>query len=56
MPFFWLMTQLQFFKGKLKKEKFFLLLSQYQEEMHDAFLLAEDLNTRILVAPSLEGL
>ena len=35
---FWVMTQLQFFKGKLKKEKFFLLLRQYQEEMLDAYL------------------
>lgn len=30
---FWTMTQLQFFKSKLRKEKFFLLLRQYQEEM-----------------------
>ena len=35
---FWTMTQLQFFKSKLRKEKFFLLLRQYQEEMLDAFL------------------
>jgi len=56
MPSFWLMTQLMCFKSKPKKEKFFLLLRQYQEEKHDAFLLAEDLNPRILAAPSLEGL
>ena len=35
---FWTMTQLQFFKSKLRKEKFFLLLRQYQEEMLDAYL------------------
>lgn len=35
---FWAMTQLQFFKSKIRKEKFFLLLRQYEEEMLDAFL------------------
>ncbi len=30
---FWTMTQLQFFKGKIRKEKFFLLIRQYQEEL-----------------------
>lgn len=35
---FWTMTQLQFFKSKMRKEKFFLLLRQYEEEMLDAFL------------------
>lgn len=35
---FWTMTQLQFFKSKLRKEKFFSLLRQYQEEMLDAYL------------------
>ena len=39
---FWTMTQLQFFKSKLRKEKFFLLLRQYQEEMLDAFLAEDD--------------
>ncbi len=39
---FWTMTQLQFFKSKLRKEKFFLLLRQYQEEMLDAFLTEDD--------------
>ena len=39
---FWVMTQLQFFKSKLRKEKFFLLLRQYQEEMLDAFLQDDD--------------
>ena len=39
---FWTMSQLQFFKSKLRKEKFFLLLRQYQEEMLDAFLQDDD--------------
>ena len=39
---FWTMTQPQFFKGKIRKEKFFLLLRQYEEEMLDAFLQEDD--------------
>ena len=39
---FWTMTQLQFFKSKMRKEKFFLLLRQYEEEMLDAFLQDDD--------------
>ena len=39
---YWTMTQLQFFKGKIRKEKFFLLLRQYEEEMLDAFLQEDD--------------
>ena len=39
---FWTMTQLQFLKGKIRKQKFFLLIRQYQEEMLDAFLQDED--------------
>ena len=39
---FWTMTQPQFFKSKLRKEKIFLLLRQYQEEMLDAFLQDDD--------------
>lgn len=39
---FWTMTLPQFFKSKLRKEKFFLLLRQYQEEMLDAFLTEDD--------------
>lgn len=39
---FWTMTQLQCFKGKIRKEKFFLLLRQYEEEMLDAFLQEDD--------------
>ena len=39
---FWTMTQLQFLKGKIRKQKFFLLLRQYQEEMLDAFLTEDE--------------
>ena len=39
---FWTMTQLQFFKSKMRREKFFLLLRQYEEEMLDAFLQDDD--------------
>ena len=39
---FWVMTQPQSLKGKIRKEKFFLLLRQYQEEMLDAFLQDDD--------------
>ena len=39
---FWTMTLPQFFKSRLRKEKFFLLLRQYQEEMLDAFLQDDD--------------
>ena len=39
---FWVMTQLQCLKGKIRKERFFLLLRQYQEEMLDAFLMEDD--------------
>ena len=39
---YWTMTQLQFFKGKIRKEKFFLLLRQYEEEMLDALLQEDD--------------
>ena len=35
---FWVMTQPQCLKGKIRKEKYFLLLRQYQEEMLDAYL------------------
>ena len=35
---FWVMTQPQFMKGKIRKERLFLLLRQYQEEMLDAYL------------------
>ena len=39
---FWTMTLPQFFKSRLRKEKFFLLLRQCQEEMLDAFLQDDD--------------
>ena len=39
---FWVMTQPQCLKGKIRKEKFFLLLRQYQEEMLDAYLQDTD--------------
>lgn len=39
---FWTMTLPQFFKSKIRKEKFFLLLRQYEEEMLDAFLQDDD--------------
>ena len=35
---FWTMTLPQCLKGKIRKEKFLLLLRQYQEEMLDAYL------------------
>ena len=35
---FWVMTQPQSLKGKIRQEKFLLLLRQYQEEMLDAYL------------------
>ena len=42
------MTQLQFFKSKMRKEKFFLLLRQYEEEMLDAFLQDDDYFSELL--------
>ena len=39
---FWVMTQPQCLKGKIRKERLFLLLRQYQEEMLDAFLQDDD--------------
>ena len=39
---FWVMTHPQCLKGKIRKERFFLLLRQYQEEMLDAFLQDDD--------------
>ena len=35
---FWVMSQPQCLKGKIRKEQFFLLLRQYQAEMLDAYL------------------
>lgn len=45
---FWTMTLPQYFKSKLRKEKFFLLLRQYQEEMLDAFLQDDDYFSELL--------
>jgi hypothetical protein len=36
------MTLPQCLKGKIRKERFFLLLRQYEEEMLDAFLTEDD--------------
>ena len=45
---FWVMTQPQFFKGKMRKEIFYLLLRQYEEEMLDAFLMEDDYFSELL--------
>ena len=45
---FWTMTLPQFFKSRLRKEKFFFLLRQYQEEMLDAFLQDDDYFSELL--------
>ena len=45
---FWTMTQPQFFKSKMRKEKFFLLLRQYEEEMLDTFLQDDDYFSELL--------
>ena len=42
MRCFGVMTQPQCLKGKIRKERFFLLLRQYEEEMLDAFLQDDD--------------
>ena len=39
---FWVVTQPQYLKGKIRKERFFLLLRQYEDEMLDAFLMEDD--------------
>jgi hypothetical protein len=45
---FWVMTQSQCLKGKIRKERFFLLLRQYEEEMLDAFLTEDDYFSELL--------
>lgn len=45
---FWVMTQPQSLMGKIRKEKFFLLLRQYEEEMLDAFLTEDDYFSELL--------
>lgn len=45
---FWTMTLPQNFKSKIRKEKFFLLLRQYEEEMLDTFLQDDDYFSELL--------
>ena len=45
---FWVMTQPQSLKGKIRKERLFLLLRQYQEEMLDAYLTEDDYFSELL--------
>ena len=45
---FWVMTQPQCLKGKIRKERFVLLLRQYEEEMLDAFLTEDDYFSELL--------
>ena len=45
---FWVVTQPQCLKGKIRKERFFLLLRQYEEEMLDAFLTEDDYFSELL--------
>ena len=52
---FWTMTLPQFFKSRLRKEKFFLLLRQYQEEMLDAFLQDDDYFPELLHSQDLRN-
>ena len=49
------MTKLQFFKSKMRKEKFFLLLRQYEEEMLDAFLQDDDYFSELLHSQDLRN-
>ena len=52
---FWTMTRPQFFKGKMRKEKFFLLLRQYEEEMLDAFLQEDEYFSELLHSQDLRN-
>ena len=52
---FWTMTLPQNFKSKIRKEKFFLLLRQYQEEMLDAFLQDDDYFPELLRSQDLRN-
>lgn len=45
---FWVMTQPRCLKGKIRKERIFLLLRQYEEEMLDAFLTEDDYFSELL--------
>ena len=52
---FWVMTQPQCLKGKIWKERFFLLLRQYEEEMLDAFLTEDDYFSGLLSSQDLRN-
>ena len=52
---FWVMTQPQCLKGKIRKERFFLLLRQYEEEMLDAFLMEDDYFSELLRSQDLRN-
>ncbi len=45
---FWVMTQSECLKGKIRKERFFLLLRHYEEEMLDPFLTEDDYFPKLL--------
>ena len=45
---FWVMTLPQCLTGRIRKERFFLLLRQYEEEMLDAFLTEDDYFSELL--------
>ena len=49
------MTQPQCLKGKIRKERFFLLLRQYEEEMLDAFLTEDDYFSELLRSQDLRN-
>ena len=52
---FWVMTQPQCLKGKIRKERCFLLLRQYEEEMLDAFLMEDDYFSELLRSQDLRN-
>ena len=52
---FWVMTQPQCLKGKIRKERFFLLLRQYEDEMLDAFLMEDDYLSELLRSQDLRN-
>ena len=49
------MTLPQCLKGKIRKERFFLLLRQYEEEMLDAFLTEDDYFPELLRSQDLRN-
>ena len=49
------MTQSQCLKGKIRKERLFLLLRQYEEEMLDAFLTEDDYFPELLRSQDLRN-